>query len=272
MRGLHEPKRMSEPLDDLAFLTRSPNRVAVIRTLAAGPHSRRELVEETDGSRVTVGRILHDFEARGWVDSVDTSYQLTTRGRLVAQGVETLFDRLAALDRLDPVLPWFAVDRLDVPVESFVDADVTVPTGVEPNRHHQRIGTLGAAAATVRMYSQGVTSEALGIHLDAVHEGQQLTILLTDEVLDAARENARLRADLAALAETDATVGRVTDSLPVPFVGLFDGRCVIGIGDDRNRPVGIVESDDDAVVAWAAQTLDDLAAAAAEVGPDAFTV
>jgi predicted transcriptional regulator len=263
---------MSEPLDDVAFLTRSSNRVAVARTLAAGPHSRRELVAETDGSRVTVGRILHDFEERGWVDSVDTLYQLTTRGRLVVQGVETLFDRLAALDRLDPVLPWFAVDRLDVPVESFVDADVTVPTGVEPNRHHQRIGTLGAAAASVRMYSQGVTSEALHIHLDAVREGQRLTLLLTDDVLDTARENARLRTDLAALAETDGTVGRVTESLLVPFVGLFDGRCVVGIGDDQDRPVGIVESDDDAVVAWAERTIDDLDAAAVEVGPAAFTV
>ena len=262
---------MSEPLDDLAFLTRSPNRVAVIRTLTAGPHSRRELVAESDGSRVTVGRILHDCEARGWVDSAGTTYELTTRGRLVAQGVETLFDRLAALDRLDPVLPWFAVDRLDVPVESFVDAEVTVPTGAEPNRHHQRIGTLGTAASTVRMYSQGVTSEALGIHLDAVRGGQRLTMLVTADALDAARENDQLREGLAALAETNGFVGRVSDSLPIPFVGLFDGRCVIGVDDERRRPVGIVESDDEAVVAWAERTLDSLGSAAVELGPDAFT-
>jgi predicted transcriptional regulator len=262
---------MSEPLDDVAFLTRSPNRVAVARTLADGPRSRRELVAETDGSRVTVGRILHDFEERGWVERPDAAYELTTRGRLVVQGLLTVLDRLRAVERLDPVLPWFEADRLGVSVEAFVDAETTAPTETEPNRHHQRIGTLGATATSARMYSHGVTSEALGIHLAAAADGQRLTLLVTQEVVDAVREDPGLRADFGALVGTDAFVGTVDESLPVPFLGLFDGRCVVGVVDDRSRPVGIVESAADEVVAWAERTLDALAADATAVDPDLFT-
>jgi DNA-binding transcriptional ArsR family regulator len=264
---------MPSPLDDVAFLSRSENRVAVMRALADGPHSRQELVETTDGSRVTVGRVLSDFEARGWVRTENSSAALTTQGRLVIGGLDALLARLRAVDRLDPVLPWFEVDRLDVPVESFVDAETTVPTAAEPHRHHRRIGTVGGAASTARMYSQGVTSEALGIHLDAVREaGQRLTLLLTDEAVETAREDDSLGVDLRALVSTDAVVGSVDEALPVPFVGLFDGRCVVGVSDDRDLPVGIVESDDSGVVAWADRTLDRLEAAATPVEADTFRV
>lgn len=252
---------MTTPLDDVAFLTRSANRVAVMRTLADGPHSRQELVDKAGGSRVTIARILSDFEGREWVQARNGSYELTTQGRLVIAGLDDLLDRLAAIDRLEPVLPWFAVDQLDVPVEAFADADITVPTGTEPNRHHRRIGQVGATADVARMYSQAVTGEAIAIHRTAVDEGQELELLLTPAAAESALGDEDIGTDVRALG-TDGFVGRVDESLPVPFVALFDECCHIGVADDRGFPVGVVESTDEAVVAWAERTLDRLAAAA----------
>lgn len=255
---------MSRPLDDVAFLARSPNRVAVLRALADGPRSRHELVEETSASRVTVGRILHDFDEREWVTHGDGAYETTTRGRLVARELLALLDRLRAVDRLDPVLPWFAVDRIDVPLSAFVDSEVTVPTGTDPNRHHRRIGTVGAAADTARMYAQGVTREAIDIHRSAVRDDdQRVELVLTRAALDAVRGDEGLREAFRDLVSDAAFVGIVDDPPPVPFVGLFDDRCFVGAVDDSGAFAGVVESDRDAVVDWAVRTLDSLVERAA---------
>ena len=250
---------MSSPVDDVAFLARSPNRVAVLRALADGPRSRHELVEETPASRVTVGRILHDFAEREWITHGDGAYETTTRGRLVARELLGLLDRLRAIERLDPVLPWFAVDRIDVPLSAFVDSEVTVPVATDPNRHHRRIGTVGAAAETARMYAQGVTREAIDIHRSAVRDDdQRLELVLTRAALDAVKRDEELREAFHGLVSEAAVVGTVDDPPPVPFVGLFDDRCFVGAADDTGAFAGVVESDHDAVVDWAVRTLDSL--------------
>lgn len=261
---------MTSPLDDIAFLTRSPNRVAVLLTVAEGSHTRRELVDEVAASRVTVGRILEDFDERGWVQRRGTTVESTGRGRLLAHEVGSLRNRLRALDRLDSVIEWFPVDRLNVPLEGFVDAEVTVPTATQPNRHHRRIGTVGAEAAVARMYSGAVTHEAIEIHRTAVREqGQRLELLLTTEALEVVRAEPSLGEALRMLA-AESVVAVVDSPLPVPFVGLFDGTCFIGATDDRGA-VGVVETDSETVVDWAERTLDDLAARASRVDPESIS-
>jgi hypothetical protein len=263
---------MVPPLDDVAFLTRSPNRVAVLEALAEGRHSRRGLVDETPASRVTVGRILHDFEERGWVTNSGEGYEATTRGRLVARELLSSLDRLRAIERLDPVLPWFPVDRLEVPLSAFGDAEVTVPTTAEPNRHHRRIGSVGGVADHARMYSQGATKEAIDIHRSAVQShGQRLELVLTHPAVDAVAADDDLRAEFRGLAAAAAFVGTVERELSLPFVALFDGRCFLGVVTDSGAPAGVVESDDDALVAWTRRTLDEIRAAAVPVELDAFT-
>ncbi|WP_318569664.1 hypothetical protein [Salinigranum marinum] len=263
---------MTPPFDEIAFLTRSPNRVAVLGALAEGRYSRRELVDETPASRVTVGRILHDFGERGWVRNSGEGYEATTRGRLLAQELLSVLDRLRAIDRLDPVLPWFPIDRLDVPLSAFGDADVTVPTTAEPNRHHRRIGTVGGIADHARMYSQGATKEAIDIHRSAIrNRGQRLELVLTRPALDAIAADDQLRAEFRTLAAAAAFVGTVERELSLPFVALFDGRCFLGAVTDSGAPAGVVESDDDALVAWTQRTLDEIRAAAVPLDLDAFT-
>lgn len=257
---------MTSPVDDVAFLLRSPNRVAVLKALADGPQSRDDLVDGTPASRVTIGRILHDFELREWVERSGRAYEPTTRGRLLARELSAFLDRLRAIERLDPVLSSFAVDRIDVPLAAFGDATVTVPTQAEPNRHHRRIGAVGERAETARMYTQGVTREASAIHRTAVSEREQtLELVLTADALAAARADESLWDEVSGLVESSAFFGTVAEALSVPFVGLFDGSCFIGIADERGVPTGVVESTNDDVVGWAEQTLDDLVARATPV-------
>jgi predicted transcriptional regulator len=246
---------MTPPLADVAFLVRSPNRLAVLKLLADGARARAELVEETPASRVTVGRILHEFVGREWAVRTAAGYETTTRGRLLARELSSLRTRLRALDRLGPLVEWLPVDALDVPLEAFVDARVTCPTTTEPDRHHRRIGSVGATAERARMYSQGVTSEALAIHRSAVEDaGQRLDLVLTREAFEVGRADETLREDLRTLVDA-GDVGVTDEPLPFPFVARFDDVGFVG-ADDESAPVGVVESDDEAVVEWADRVVD----------------
>lgn len=270
MMGDRELTGVTPPLDDISFLVRSPNRVAVLEALADGPYSRQILVEETLASRVTVGRVLTDFERRGWAVRTESGYEATRQGRLIARELDSFRTRLRSLGRLAPLIECLPLDRFDVPLEGFVDARVTLPTATEPNRHHQHIGLVGARADRVRMYAQGVTREALAIHRAAVEDAsQRVELVLTREAMDVVRANDHLRADLHTVAR-EGTVGVVDESLAVPFVALFDDVGFVG-ADDEGVPVGVVETDNDAVVAWIRRTLDSVLAASTPIDPDSLT-
>ena len=58
---------MTTALDDVDFLTRSEHRVTVLETLADEPHEYTELKDLTGVSRVTLGRLLAQFEEKGWI-------------------------------------------------------------------------------------------------------------------------------------------------------------------------------------------------------------
>lgn len=67
---------MGTPLDDVEYLARSANRVRVLETLAKGPHDRTDLQEKTGAARATLGRILGEFEERGWIRRDGAEYEL----------------------------------------------------------------------------------------------------------------------------------------------------------------------------------------------------
>jgi predicted transcriptional regulator len=127
---------MSGPLDEVAFLANSANRLDVLRTLASEPHTRRELVDATDASRPTVGRILDDFEDRSWVARTGRQYELTSSGRLVT---DAFLDLLAVVETeraLRAAVAWLPTERIGFDIEQFADADVSVP---EPGYSHRPV-------------------------------------------------------------------------------------------------------------------------------------
>lgn len=70
-------------LETVAYLARSESRVAVLESVRDGPHTREELLETTDASRVTLDRVLGEFEDRGWAERTDEGYVPTREGEFV---------------------------------------------------------------------------------------------------------------------------------------------------------------------------------------------
>lgn len=72
-------------LESIAFLARSHNRVALLATLSTGACTPSELHGSTGVARTTVGRIVNEFEERGWAQRTsDGTYVTTPAGDQVA--------------------------------------------------------------------------------------------------------------------------------------------------------------------------------------------
>jgi len=75
----------------------------VLDALTTGPQDRHALETVTGASRVTVGRILAEFDRRGWAVPADDQFEITAVGRAVATDVARLRETLAAADVLEPM-------------------------------------------------------------------------------------------------------------------------------------------------------------------------
>lgn len=241
---------MSEPLDEVAFLANSANRCDVLQALAADPRSRRELVEVTDASRPTVGRILGDFERRNWVERTERQYKLTALGRLVMQAVTDVLTVMETEQKLRTAVQWIPTDRIDVDLELFADANVSTP---EPGSSHQPINRF------IELVEDASSARGFGIAILAPMSAERLfrrasagmdteiiypSAVLKDNLLSTpeAAKDAIKRGHLTPM---------VHESLPCGLY-IFDDHVILG---GYNRESGVlrvvVDTDDPEAVEWA---------------------
>lgn len=256
--------------DDVAFLVRSPNRAAVLVALAGEPQTRAELRDRVGASRVTVGRITTDLEARGWVEQTGDGYRATTAGRAVSAAYQQFRATVATTRRLDPLVEYLPVDAFDFGLDELADAELVVPDSTDPARHFSRLRDLFAGAREVTMVVHAVEPEILAAHETAARAGDHYVrgVVTSDLV--------------AAMVADDATRDRIADLVDsgglelyerpsVPFQGaLFDDLAAISADDGAGVPQGVVCSDSTAVREWVEAEFDRLRADATPLSPDAF--
>lgn len=120
-------------LKDIAYLSRSDNRVLVLDALTAGPHTRRELEEVTGVSRATLGRIVNEFEDRNWAERTsDGDYVATSTGHHIATQFTPFAESIEAIRRLGEAVEWLPIDELSIGLHHFSDAFVKQPDHDDP--------------------------------------------------------------------------------------------------------------------------------------------
>ena len=131
MNGTNEAP--DEVLGDIAYLTRSPNRVSLLQALVSASGSPRELRERTETSKTTCNRILNEFEERSWThQTTDGNYEATPRAEHVAVQFRPLVESMTTIRALGddaaliPVdeLAWGPDGGLTLGVHHFADATV----------------------------------------------------------------------------------------------------------------------------------------------------
>ena len=114
----------STPLEEIEFLARSPNRVSVLDALTRGPMGRYEIEDATGVARATLGRILDDFEDRGWVREDDRQYRTTQLGAYVSREITTVLERFEPVPALNEVAQWFPEDGFGFDLKRLAGATV----------------------------------------------------------------------------------------------------------------------------------------------------
>lgn len=249
---------MTGDLEGVSYLARSENRVEVLEALAAGPTDRQALQAETDASRVTVGRILAEFERRGWIVPVDGGFRVTALGRDVATAVTDLRETLAAAAVLEPMAAALSPDFLTVDVRRLANAEVIRADESDPLAVARVAPEVMENARDVEILASAVTSDTIDAQIRAARENDQVSeVVMTTGTAAAIRGDRRLSDRVRTSLSLDGvSLFETDDDVPVSL-GIYDDESVfVGVVDSGAMPTATLVSEDPVVLAWARETFD----------------
>jgi predicted transcriptional regulator len=264
----------TEALADIAYLSRSDNRVAILDALAREPRPRRELGEATGVSRTTLDRIVNELEDRGWAERTpDGEYATTPAGAHLIAELRPFLDSVEAIRRLDDALAWLP-DDLDVGLRHFSDATVRRPEGADPMETIDYFVDLATDASELLVLSHLAPPAPLARTMrDRIAAGAlTITGVVTGDCVDYMAEHPERRARWRAIVESGGELYRYDDHLPC---NLFVIGEVVLIKQSAPEPVqesyGVpIESRDGTVREWAVDLIERYRTGATRVDADTF--
>lgn len=246
---------MEAPLEEIEFLARSTNRVEVLRSLASGPRTRRDLAAATGASQATLGRILEDFTDRSWVRREDGGYVATATGTLVADGIGDLVRVLETEAKLRDVVAYLPTAELSFDLRRLADAAVVVPTRTRPSAPLQRVLAEMAGAERLRAFSHTLNEQSLSVAHERVTAGEgRFEAVLPASAIEALAVDDRLWEKLRALARSEDAALRVREEDIPLAVTITDEMVTLLVRDDGGILRASIHTDDPVVHEWAEGT------------------
>lgn len=244
---------MGEPLDRIAFLARSENRVRVLRAILDESRTRQELREELAVSRTTLARILNEFEKRRLITRRGKEYETTSTADAILSKFIPLLETVEAIQNLGENIELLPPPARSLEFRHFRDADITTATAENPAKPFDRGLELIRAADEYR----GLTSTAVPRYTEVlrdgiVEEGWDVEGVIESSIIEILREDPDRAAPWYDFAEADATWiydGRVPINMHI-----VDEKVLIWLGERREDGLeihGLLESTDPAVLSWA---------------------
>jgi len=242
----------ADPLAEIEFLARSPNRIAVLAALVEEPQDRQALAAGVDVSQPTLGRILRDLSERKWVEANDGEYSATATGELVATGITDLRERLAAESHLRDVVEWLPTDAIDVDLTHFADATITTPTQTRPNAPIRRMLDLLRETDRALLLSHAFNEQKLRLIHDRTVDGDLTTRgVFAADAIDALAGTPELRELLGDIVDTPGAEIRVsTEEIPVA-VEVTDARTHLLLRNGEGIVRASLDTADPTVREWA---------------------
>jgi len=259
---------MTTPLEDIRFLADSPNRFTALQTLAVGPHTRAALQSETEASKATMSRLLGDFEDRGWVVRNGQHYELTPLGEYVAESFIEHHDHMTTASDLRELLPWFPLGAVDVEfdLDVLTGAEITAATPENPLASVARVLEIERESDATRTLADRLPEACVDARHEAVVESEGASELITTPtVVESVLASSYADAFEAVVAAEESAV-YVHDGA-LPSGGLHDGTAYLIVADDEDNNVGVIETDDPAVVERLVETFEAYREAATLLSP-----
>ncbi|WP_433629205.1 helix-turn-helix transcriptional regulator [Halomicrococcus sp. NG-SE-24] len=240
---------MDTPLEDIRFLADSENRFVALESLASGPCTRSELRSATESSKATISRLLGDFERQGWVAKEGNRYALTPLGDYVATIFVDLYDHMKTAHELRDLLPWFPLGELDreFDLEILADASVTAATPENPMAPVARVLEIERESTWTYTLANRFPKACIEARYEAMVEGNQTCeLVLTPSALESAMTSPNankfeeiVAADQSSVYLYDGDIGPG---------GIYDGTAYLIVANEEDVNVGLIESDDPALI------------------------
>ena len=240
---------MSDPGDDIEFLVRSKNRIAVLDALIDEAATRPQLRARLGVERVTLGRILQDLEDRRWVTAENDTYQATFLGTMIAEEFLEFRSFMAFARELREFVRHLPDAPLGFPVERLRGSTITTGSEGDPYRPVRRFMDLLRNTDTLRGYD---TTTIAPLYVEEIREeilgGMRTTIVYRPPVIEQIVTDHREA--VAEANETGHLSLHVAEDLPFGLA-IFDDRVGIGAYDESGVLRAFVDTDDPAVREWA---------------------
>lgn len=286
MPGLNDLER--EGLEEIAYLSRSRNRVLVLAALTADTtppghetpgHEPRALRETTGVSEATLNRVLNGFQERGWVRRGEEGrYRATPEGEHVAEAFEPVVGSMAALGQLGEaaaVVPTGdpgprADDGFSIALRHFQGATVRTPDSWDPTDPWRYYAELLDGASTFRsLVYIGPSREIMAAMREEADSGDlSSTGVFGQPLVERFRQSPDVGPNQSDLEPDGMRIFSYDGHLPCNL-WVVDETVVLENSQVATvEPGTIVETDDEAVRAWALELIDAYIDASEEVRPD----
>lgn len=269
------------PLDDLEdhiesveYLARSPSRLQVLDLIHDGSQSRSELDEQVDVSRVTLGRVLSNFENRGWIRRMNGEYETTPEGEYIASELSKLLRNIGTLDHLDGAMDWLPIERFDFDLTCLRDAEVATADWSDHTAQIQRVADVIDGASRIAATASGVSRDVADSIWEATTTGNATVELIIDgtalSIIQTDPELARKHREMIANGDTEILHYDGADT-PLLMVSVCDDTVILCGHDDDGPPPGTLESTHETVRNWAESYIDSVRGDSTQLTPDAFS-
>lgn len=247
----------SEPLEDIAYLSRSANRVRLLDTLSSDSYRRSELGDVTGIASTTIGRILVELEERGWVERVsDGTYQATARGTLVIDEFTPLVEAMETIRSLGEAADWLPSEELPIGTRHFADATVRRGSPNAPLETVEYLADLVEAASTFRVLTFLAPPSPVGeaMHEGAMTGGLSMELVLAGGLAEFVRDEDYQPPNWPAIVEEGARIFRYDGHIPCNLF-IVDEAVLISANEPSGRRA-VIESANDIVLEGVNELLD----------------
>lgn len=245
------------PLEEVEFLSRSPNRVDVLCALTDGPRGRYDLEESTGVSRATLGRILEDFEDRGWVAEADREYEATQLGSYVAREFTDLLARFGPVPALNQVARWFPEGGFEFELGCLADAEVVRPTRSNALAPTTSIASRLRTADRARVLTYSVIPAATeACHHGTVEGDLELEAVFARGTFDAIGDDPHLVEQTREILESGRAEVYFHPGDVDSTVIVADDLVLLCLSGGEGAPRAVIETGNETVLSWAESTFE----------------
>lgn len=262
---------MASEIDDVAFLANSENRVEVLDALADGPSTRQHLNDHTKGSRVTLGRVLRDFEARNWIERTGREYRITPLGRWVCDEFTGLVEVFGTARELRTVMQWFPPDVLTFDVRCLRDAEVALRDKHDLTGLIRLLAEYYRTAGRTQALSRQVSPRLVEATWEAtVQRNGWFEAVVDPGVVATVTAHPGMERTCRDMVASGNARLYVSEEIPLQ-VAILDDATVVGLTDADDTLQAVIRCTDESVRAWATDLFETYRDVADPVTADALT-